>query len=124
MDYVTVVVKIPREKFDVLTSDEFYTFPTECKEWGSRAIRNGIPIGNYASSLAVTMEKTPKVGKWLWKETGYNTEKGTVGNWVCSVCKSAIDKNVPLGATDHVINFNYCPKCGAKLERLNLFSEN
>ncbi len=60
-----------------------------------------------------------RVGKWLWKQTGYNIINGTVGNWYCSTCKSTIDKDVPMNYISHVLPYNYCPLCGSKNEEID-----
>ena len=39
-----VVISIPKEKYDVIKSDLYNTFPNEMKEWGLEAIRTGTPL--------------------------------------------------------------------------------
>ena len=39
-----IVIDIPKEKYDVIKSDLYSTFPAEMKEWGLEAIRNGTPL--------------------------------------------------------------------------------
>lgn len=39
-----IVIDIPEEKYDVIQSDLYNTFPAEMKEWGLEAIRNGTPL--------------------------------------------------------------------------------
>lgn len=39
-----IVIDIDKEKYDVIKSDLYSTFPAEMKEWGLEAIRNGIPM--------------------------------------------------------------------------------
>jgi len=41
---IELVIKISKEKYDVLKSDLYNTFPAEMKEWGLEAIRNGTPL--------------------------------------------------------------------------------
>lgn len=46
-----VIVDIPDEKYKVIKSETYYTFPKEMKEWGLEAIRNGtqLPKGHERS---------------------------------------------------------------------------
>lgn len=39
-----IVIDIPKEKYDVIKSSLYNTFPAEMKEWGLGAIRNGTPL--------------------------------------------------------------------------------
>ena len=39
-----IVIDIDEEKYDVIKSDLYNTFPAEMKEWGLEAIRNGTPL--------------------------------------------------------------------------------
>lgn len=39
-----IVIDIPDEKYEVIKSVSYYTFPKEMKEWGLEAIRNGTPL--------------------------------------------------------------------------------
>ena len=39
-----IVIDIPKEKYDVIKSSLYNTFPVEMKEWGLEAIRNGTPL--------------------------------------------------------------------------------
>lgn len=41
---VELVIKISKEKYDIIKSDLYCTFPAEMKEWGLDAIRNGTPL--------------------------------------------------------------------------------
>lgn len=39
-----LVIDIPDEKYEVIKSVSYYTFPKEMKEWGLEVIRNGTPL--------------------------------------------------------------------------------
>ena len=39
-----IVIDIPDEKYNVINSVLYNTFPAEMKEWGLEAIRNGVPL--------------------------------------------------------------------------------
>ena len=39
-----IMIDIPDEKYSVIKSDLYNTFPAEMKEWGLEAIRNGVPL--------------------------------------------------------------------------------
>ena len=41
---IELVIKIPEEKYDVIKSDLYNTFPAEMKERGLEAIKNGKPL--------------------------------------------------------------------------------
>jgi len=41
---IELVIKIPEEKYDVIKSDLYNTFPAEIKEWGLEVIKNGTPL--------------------------------------------------------------------------------
>ena len=76
-------------------------------------IANGVPVPKNS------IFEAKRVGKWLWKQTGYNIINGPVGDWYCSTCKRTIDKNVPVNYISHVLPYNYCPLCGSKNEEID-----
>ena len=41
---IELVIKIDEEKYDVIKSDLYNTFPAEMKEWGLEALKNGTPL--------------------------------------------------------------------------------
>lgn len=52
----------------------------------------------------------PKVGKWIEKEDGLEGQY-----WDCSVCGISWAFNDSGTPSEHGVN--YCPNCGAKMER-------
>ena len=42
-----LIIDIPEEKYNMIKSELYNTFPAEMKELGLEAIRNGITIGKY-----------------------------------------------------------------------------
>lgn len=44
MTEIELVIKISKEKFDVIQSDLYHNFPSEMKAWGLESIRNGTPL--------------------------------------------------------------------------------
>ena len=44
MANIELVIKIPEEKYDVIKSDLYNTFPADMRAWGLEAIRNGTPL--------------------------------------------------------------------------------
>lgn len=46
-----LIIDIPEEKYDVIKSDLYNTFPAEMKEWGLEAIRKGTSLPDGAEIL-------------------------------------------------------------------------
>lgn len=44
MTDIELVINIDEDKYDVIKSDLYNTFPAEIKEWGLEAIRYGTPL--------------------------------------------------------------------------------
>lgn len=91
-----IVIDICDEKYDVIKSDLYNTFPAEMKAWGLEAIRNGTPL-------------TPKVLADLLMEERIRGElKQDV-----SYSKDVID-DVRCRLTVDIIDRRLC-YCGAEL---------
>ena len=39
-----IIIDLAEDAYNVINSDAYYTFPSEMKEWGIEAIRNGTPL--------------------------------------------------------------------------------
>ena len=62
---IELVVKMSEEKYDVIKSDLYNTFPAEMKEWGLEAIRNGTPLPKHIddSCLDFDFDKVKEILK-------------------------------------------------------------
>lgn len=89
-----LIVDIPDEKYNVIKSELYNTFPAEMKEWGLEAIRKGIPLSKITES---------KTGYWIEHphEAGPNWE---YSRYECSECHVWVEDDS-----------DYCPYCGADM---------
>lgn len=62
------------------------------------------------SSIEMLPTAEPKVGRWIEKEDGLEGQY-----WDCSVCGISWAFNDSGTPSEHGVN--YCPNCGAKMER-------
>ena len=56
---IELVIKIDEEKYDVIKSDLYDTFPVEMKKWGLEAIRHSTPLLNVHKWIPVD-DRLPK----------------------------------------------------------------
>ena len=64
---IELVINISEEKYDVIKSDSYNTFPAEMKEWGLEAIRNGVPLPKGCDVQRI-IPKRVNVQKWIYTD--------------------------------------------------------
>lgn len=51
MGYIKLLIKINKDKYNIIKSDLYNTFPADMKEWGLDAIRNGTIVYTDTDSI-------------------------------------------------------------------------
>lgn len=69
-----IVIKIPKEKYDVIKSDLYNTFPADMREWGLEAIRNGTPLPKGHGDLKDTEKLKHAFAMWSMAVQGNFTD--------------------------------------------------
>ncbi len=115
MEDMRLIIRISREAYEIMKYNNTVNNPV-CplsQETMVRKIAEGVPEPKNP------IFKYAKEGKWVWKPNGYDFAYGKVGNWCCSECKRVVIENAPIKNVPKVIEYVFCPYCGAEMSDLD-----